>query len=130
MCVHTKVLTSGCSCCLQAPLRTSGFLQNVTPGPPRIRESVDSLCRDGANTPIVCVHWKTISTREHSCSKLFWPPSYPTPAFLYPKIHPKWLKHISTLTDRQQLSRRFVHHVLLLLNLRKGFFQTAYVRNG
>ena len=23
-----------------------------------IRESVDSLCRDGAGPPIVCVHWK------------------------------------------------------------------------
>ena len=24
-----------------------------------IRELVDSLCRDGADTPIVCIHWKT-----------------------------------------------------------------------
>ena len=29
-----------------------------------IRESVDSLCRDGADTPIVCVHRKAFLTRE------------------------------------------------------------------
>ena len=39
-----------------------------------IRESVDSLCRDGAGPPIVCVHWKAVLTRERSCSKPFWTP--------------------------------------------------------
>ena len=36
-----------------------------------IRESVDSLCRDGSNIPIVRVHWKTFLTREHSRFKPF-----------------------------------------------------------
>ena len=40
-----------------------------------IRESVDSLCRDGADTPIVCVHRKAFLTRERSRSKPFWAPS-------------------------------------------------------
>ena len=51
-----------------------------------IRESVDSLCRDGAGPPIVCVHWKSVLTRERSCSKPFCTPSYPIPTFLYPMI--------------------------------------------
>ena len=54
-----------------------------------IRESVDSLCRDGADTPIVCVHWKAFLTSERSCSKPFWAPSYPILTFLYPTISPK-----------------------------------------
>ena len=54
-----------------------------------IRESVDSLCRDGAGPPIVCVHWKSVLTRERSCSKPFWTPSYPIPTFLYPMIPPR-----------------------------------------
>ena len=29
-----------------------------------IRESVDSLCRDGARPPVVCVHWKSVLTRD------------------------------------------------------------------
>ena len=33
-----------------------------------IRELVNSLCRDGAGPPIVCVHWKAILTRERLCS--------------------------------------------------------------
>ena len=49
-----------------------------------IRESVDSLCRDGANMPIVHVHWKTYSTCQGSHSKFFWAPSYPIPIFPYP----------------------------------------------
>ena len=36
-----------------------------------IRESVDSLCRDGSGSPIVCVRWKAVLTRERSCSKPF-----------------------------------------------------------
>ena len=36
-----------------------------------IRESVDSLCRDGADTPIVRVHWKAFLTREYSRFKHF-----------------------------------------------------------
>ena len=36
-----------------------------------IRESVDSLCRDGSGPPIVCVHWKAVLTCERSCSKPF-----------------------------------------------------------
>ena len=36
-----------------------------------ITESVDSLCRDGADTPIVHVHCKFFLTREYSCFKPF-----------------------------------------------------------
>ena len=54
-----------------------------------IKESVDSLCRDGAGPPIVCVHWKAVLTCERSCSKPFWTPSYPIPTFLHPVIPPK-----------------------------------------
>ena len=54
-----------------------------------IRESVDSLCRDGADLPIVRVHRKAFITRERSRSKPFCAPSYSIPAFLYPKIPPK-----------------------------------------
>ena len=59
-----------------------------------IRESVDSLCRDGADTPIVRVHRKAFLTRERSRSKPFWAPSYSIPAFIYPTIPPNWLKYI------------------------------------
>ena len=51
-----------------------------------IRESVDSICRDGADTPIVHVYWKAFLTRKHSCPKPFWPPSYSIPLLLYPTI--------------------------------------------
>ena len=54
-----------------------------------IRESVDSLCRDGADTPIVRVHRKAFLTRERSRSKPFWAPSYSIPVVLYPTIPPK-----------------------------------------
>ena len=54
-----------------------------------IRESVDSLCRDGADTPIVRLHRKAFLTHERSRSKPFWAPSYSIPAFLYPTIPPK-----------------------------------------
>ena len=54
-----------------------------------VRESVDSLCRDGADTPIVRVHRKAFLTRERSRSKPFWAPGYSIPAFLYPTIPPK-----------------------------------------
>ena len=54
-----------------------------------VRESVNSLCRDGAGPPIVCVHWKAVLTRERSCSKPFWTRSYPIPTFLYPMIPPR-----------------------------------------
>ena len=58
-----------------------------------IRESVDSLCRDGSDTHIVCVHTyvhrKVFLTREHSHSKPFWAPSYSIPVVLYPTIPPK-----------------------------------------
>ena len=54
-----------------------------------VRESVDSLCRDGTSPPIVCVHWKAILTPEHLCSKPFWTPSYLVPTFLYPMVPPK-----------------------------------------
>ena len=57
-----------------------------------IRESVDSLCRDGADTPIVPVHRKAFLTRERSRSKPFWAPSYSIPVVLYPPIPPKYLK--------------------------------------
>ena len=54
-----------------------------------IRESVDSLCRDDARPPIMCIHWKSVLTRERSCSKPFWTPSYPIPMFLYPMTPPR-----------------------------------------
>ena len=54
-----------------------------------LSESVDSLCRDGADPPIVRVHRKAFLTRECSRSKPFCAPSYSIPAFLYPKIPPK-----------------------------------------
>ena len=54
-----------------------------------IRESVDSLCRDGADTPIVRVHRKAFLTRERSRSKPFWTSSYSIPVVLYPTIPPK-----------------------------------------
>ena len=54
-----------------------------------IRESVDSLCRDGADTPIVRVHRKAFLTRERSRSKPFWAPSYSIPVVLYTTIPPK-----------------------------------------
>ena len=54
-----------------------------------IRESVDSLCRDGADTPIVRVHRKAFLTRERSRSKPFWAPSYSIPVVFYPTIPPK-----------------------------------------
>ena len=41
-----------------------------------LSESVDSLCRDGANMPIVCVHCKSFITCECSFSTPFWAPSY------------------------------------------------------
>ena len=47
-----------------------------------IKESVDSLCRDGTDTPIVRVHRKAFLTRERSRSKPFWAPSYSIPALL------------------------------------------------
>ena len=54
-----------------------------------IRELVDSLCRDGADTPIVRVQRKTFLTRKRSHPKPFWAPGYSIPAFLYPTIPPK-----------------------------------------
>ena len=41
-----------------------------------IRESVDSVCRDDADTPIVRVLWKAFLTHECSYSKPFWASSY------------------------------------------------------
>ena len=79
--------------------------------------SVDSLFRDGTNTPIVCVHWRTVSTRERSRSKLsvLNTVAIISQRFVYPTIPPKWLKYISRLTDRQPSNRRFVQHLLLLV---------------
>ena len=74
-----------------------------------IRESVDSLCRDGTDTPIVHVHTKAFYTRERSCSKPFWPLSYPTLTFFYQTIPSKCLKYIARLAARKQLNLRFVH---------------------
>ena len=54
-----------------------------------MREMVDSLCRDGADMPIVCTHRKTFSTCKHLHSKPFWAPSCPIPPFLYPTITPQ-----------------------------------------
>ena len=51
-----------------------------------IRESVDSQCRDGADTPIVRVHWKAFLTREYSRSKPFSSREWPIQPLLYPTI--------------------------------------------
>ena len=51
-----------------------------------IRESVDSLCRDGADTPIVRVHWKAFLTREYSRFKPFSAREWPIQPLLYPMI--------------------------------------------
>ena len=51
-----------------------------------IRESVDSLCRDGSDTPIVRVHWKIFLTREHSRFKPFSAREWPIQPILYPTI--------------------------------------------
>ena len=51
-----------------------------------IRESVDSLRRDGADTPIVRVHWKAFLTREYSRFKLFSARKWPIQLLLYPTI--------------------------------------------
>jgi len=74
-----------------------------------IGESVDSLRRDGTDTPIVRVHTKAFKTRERSRSKPFWALSYPIPTFFYPTIPAKWLKRIARLTARKRLNPRFVH---------------------
>ena len=54
--------------------------------PCNIRESVDSLCRDGADTPIVRVHWKAFLTREYSRFKPFSAREWPIQPLLYPMI--------------------------------------------
>ena len=74
-----------------------------------IRESVDSLCRDGTDTPIVCVHTKAFETHEHSRSKRFWALSCSISMFFYRTISPKWLKRIARLTVRKRLNHRIVH---------------------
>ena len=51
-----------------------------------IRESVDSLCRDGTDTPIVRVHWKAFLTREYSRFKPFSEREWPIQPLLYPTI--------------------------------------------
>ena len=51
-----------------------------------VRESVDSLCRDGADTPIVRVHWKAFLTREYSRFKPFSAREWPIRPLLYPTI--------------------------------------------
>ena len=73
-----------------------------------IRESVDSLCRDGSDPRIVCVHWKTFLTRERLRSKRFWAPSYTIPTFLYPTVPPKYLKSIPSLTAGKRRNCGFV----------------------
>ena len=55
-------------------------------GQTSIRESVDSLCRDGADTPIVRVHWKAFLTREYSRFKPFSAREWPIQPLLYPMI--------------------------------------------
>ena len=57
-----------------------------TGSPSLIRESVDSLCRDGADTPIVRVHWKAFLTRECSRFKPFSAREWPIRPLLYPTI--------------------------------------------
>ena len=51
-----------------------------------IRESVDSLCRDGADTPIVRIHWKAFLTREYLRFKPFSACEWPIQPLLYPMI--------------------------------------------
>jgi len=55
----------------------------IVPAKEVIRESVDPLCRDGADPPIVRVHRKAFLTHERSHSKPLCAPSYSIPAFLF-----------------------------------------------
>ena len=73
----------------RGPAGTKRLTLYASPDDIHIRESVDSLCRDGADTPIVRVHRKAFLTRERSRSKPFWAPSYSIPVVLYPTIPPK-----------------------------------------
>ena len=70
-----------------------------------IRESVDSLCRNDADTPIVRVHRKAFLTHKCSRSKPFWAPSYSIPAFFYPTIPPQVAK-MHPLTYYQKTVQR------------------------
>ena len=67
-----KVIRFGCNC-----VASIGLV---------IRESVDSLCRDGADTPIVRLHWKAFLTREYSRFKPFSAREWPIQPLLYPMI--------------------------------------------
>ena len=64
----------------------TGFVGKIHHTIRNIRESVDSLCRDGADMPIVRVHRKAFLICERSRSKPFWAPSYSIPVVLYPTI--------------------------------------------
>ena len=69
----------------QPSLHPCTFLKNVV-FTCNIRESVDSLCRDDADTPIVRVHWKAFLTREYSRFKPFSAREWPIRPLLYPTI--------------------------------------------
>ena len=79
-----------------------------------IRESVDSLCRDGTDTPIVRVHRKAFLTRESSRSKPFWAPSYSIPALLlyyctkkeYKKVIKTFSKNVEGCRDGSAKNHR------------------------
>ena len=69
-----------------------------------IRELVDSLCRDDADTPIIHGHWKAFISCKLSCSKPCWAPIYLNPAFLYPVI-PSQAAHVHPLTYCQKTAK-------------------------
>ena len=88
---HLHICASYCDdyCVVVSYCETNALMDIVEAGGYVIRESVDSLCRDGADTPIVHVHRKAFLTRERSRSKPFWAPTYSIPVVLYPTIPPK-----------------------------------------
>ena len=94
-----------------------------------IRESVDSLCRDGSGPPIVCVHWRAVIIHERSCSKPFWTPSHPIRTFLYSMIPPSSLNvSLGLLAGNRQSGDFFFFLILLLLLLLllKRFLSNAF----
>ena len=69
-----------------APVTVGLLLQKEIVDIEGVSESVDSLCRDGADTPIVRVHWKAFLTREYSRFKPFSAREWPIQPILYPMI--------------------------------------------
>jgi len=78
MCQHFQIWKRARRICIEFPQRIHNtksiqrYKQYLN-----MRESVDSLCRDGTDTPIVRVHRKAFLTHERLRSKPFWAPGLP-----------------------------------------------------